>query len=168
MANALNLKSAYIRSVDIRNPNSGGVTCTIKFSAGYTAEPRKVMGWPELPDGSTGMELTGSLSGGTLILSPEDFGAEHGVEFEFMEADRFQLEATVNGDGLVTDQELQFTVKTGAPNVGRKLSDYLGTVGRGVGALHISYEIQQKLIEDAEEALPGVDTGEKKPKNAKE
>lgn len=160
MPSKVTFTSARLESFK-RSPE-GGVA---QFASSWNQKVADALNWKEeMPEFMAGANLDGDLHATTCELIPSESELKrHGIEIEINRVTKFEVvRLELEGKkGKGTRTELRFKVHFTDKAGGKKLEQYMLTIGEGKGSLTVSYQKQEVLaLTDAQAAATSKEADE--------
>lgn len=141
-------RGCHIRFVDLRyEPKSKAVYTKINFTAVYSKPVRDEMQWPELPEGMPAADLEGEYTATQFTLKPNGLESS-AINLKAKDMSGFAVFRVVGKDDKKSE-ELRFQILTPDENSALKLAEYLRVVGHGAAQLHVTYNAQSVIENEA-------------------
>jgi len=146
----INFSGAVLRKLE--RDSKGG---KLHFSSDLTTSVSKAMKWEDLPDSCTGSKMEGSITAGSINLTPKqkDLFSDKELSADFQtlahfEIVRLELEKS-KGKGF--RRELRFQVVFVAPDVCGFAESWLMSVGAGKASMRVNGTLVEKSEQESED-----------------
>lgn len=148
MPESILFRGAKIMNFDVRQSQNGeALFVRVHVRADWSDTVREAMSWEDLPEGFSGADLKGELTGIEMIFKPAQKELDkYGFKMPIKEAKDFQVVSLKQGEDEPDERELKFTIVTTARKSFVTLGNCMENIGKALGTLKISYSEEQPKL----------------------